>query len=119
MNRFSFALKKLEKYGLSRGLESDKIAASKEKKTESGVMMDDMDLGAIPVENADTEVASVRRPPQSIESEQSVLGGLLLDNNAFDLVATSSARTTSTGTITASSTKRFSRCARPVSPPTS
>ena len=49
--------------------------------------MDDMDLGAIPVENADTEVASVRRPPQSIESEQSVLGGLLLDNNAFDLVA--------------------------------
>ena len=87
MNRFSFALKKLEKYGLSRGLESDKIAASKEKKTESGVMMDDMDLGAIPVENADTEVASVRRPPQSIESEQSVLGGLLLDNNAFDLVA--------------------------------
>ena len=35
----------------------------------------------------DPEVAALRRPPQSIESEQSVLGGLMLDNNAFDLVA--------------------------------
>ena len=32
-------------------------------------------------------MASIRRPPQSIESEQAVLGGLLLDNNAFDQVA--------------------------------
>ena len=35
----------------------------------------------------DAEVASVRRPPQSIESEQCILGGLMLDNHAFDLVA--------------------------------
>ena len=35
----------------------------------------------------DAEVAGVRLPPQSVESEQSVLGGLMLDNNAFDLVA--------------------------------
>ena len=35
----------------------------------------------------DPEVASVRLPPQSVESEQSVLGGLMLDNNAFDQVA--------------------------------
>lgn len=35
----------------------------------------------------DEEVAAVRRPPQSIESEQCVLGGLLLDNNAYDTVA--------------------------------
>ena len=36
---------------------------------------------------ASEDVASIRRPPQSIESEQAVLGGLLLDNNAFDQVA--------------------------------
>ena len=35
----------------------------------------------------DYEVDTVRKPPQSIESEQAVLGGLLLDNNAFDQVA--------------------------------
>ena len=35
----------------------------------------------------DREVASLRLPPHSIEAEQSVLGGLLLDNNAFDRVA--------------------------------
>lgn len=36
---------------------------------------------------ASEDVSSIRRPPQSIESEQAVLGGLLLDNNAFDQVA--------------------------------
>jgi replicative DNA helicase len=35
----------------------------------------------------DREVSSLRLPPHSIEAEQSVLGGLLLDNNAFDRVA--------------------------------
>jgi len=35
----------------------------------------------------DREVAALRLPPHSIEAEQSVLGGLLLDNNAFDRVA--------------------------------
>lgn len=40
-----------------------------------------------PAQQLDQDVASLRRPPQSIESEQSVLGGLMLDNAAFDLVA--------------------------------
>ena len=35
----------------------------------------------------DREVAALRVPPHSIEAEQSVLGGLLLDNQAFDRVA--------------------------------
>lgn len=30
-------------------------------------------------------VSSLRIPPHSIEAEQSVLGGLLLDNGAWDL----------------------------------
>ena len=35
----------------------------------------------------DTQVEATRVPPQSIEAEQSVLGGLLLDNAAWDKVA--------------------------------
>ena len=35
---------------------------------------------------ADGEMAALRVPPHSIEAEQSVLGGLLLDNTAFDRV---------------------------------
>ncbi|HQN14693.1 MAG TPA: DnaB-like helicase N-terminal domain-containing protein, partial [Quisquiliibacterium sp.] len=35
----------------------------------------------------DREVAALRVPPHSIEAEQSVLGGLMLDNQAFDRVA--------------------------------
>lgn len=35
----------------------------------------------------DSVVASVRRPPHSLESEQSILGGLMLDSNAFELVS--------------------------------
>ncbi len=35
----------------------------------------------------DRDVAALRLPPHSIEAEQSVLGGLLLDNGAFDRVA--------------------------------
>ena len=35
----------------------------------------------------DREVAALRLPPHSIEAEQSVLGGLLLDNGAFDRIA--------------------------------
>ncbi|MCL6262727.1 MULTISPECIES: replicative DNA helicase [Craterilacuibacter] len=38
-------------------------------------------------ENFDSEAAAVRTPPQSVEAEQSVLGGLLLDNSAFDKIA--------------------------------
>ena len=36
---------------------------------------------------ADLETAALKIPPQSIEAEQSVLGGLMLDNNAWDLVS--------------------------------
>ena len=36
---------------------------------------------------ADPQLISVRTPPNSIEAEQSVLGGLLLDNSAWDRVA--------------------------------
>ena len=39
-----------------------------------------------PVSN-DPQLASLRLPPHSIEAEQSVLGGLLLDNAAFDRIA--------------------------------
>ena len=35
----------------------------------------------------DPQYESLRVPPHSIESEQSVLGGLLLDNAAWDRVA--------------------------------
>ena len=35
----------------------------------------------------DPAVAALRIPPHSIEAEQSVLGGLLLDNQAFDKIA--------------------------------
>jgi replicative DNA helicase len=35
----------------------------------------------------DPEIEALRVPPQSIEAEQAVLGGLLLDNTAFDRVA--------------------------------
>lgn len=38
---------------------------------------------AMPV---DAEVASLRMPPHSIEAEQSVLGGLLIDNDAWDRI---------------------------------
>ena len=35
----------------------------------------------------DTQLLNLRVPPHSIEAEQSVLGGLLLDNQAFDKIA--------------------------------
>ena len=37
-------------------------------------------------ESRDPQLAQLRVPPHSIESESSVLGGLLLDNNAWDRV---------------------------------
>lgn len=36
---------------------------------------------------ADAEVAALRLPPHSVEAEQSLIGGLLLDNSAWDRVA--------------------------------
>ena len=38
-------------------------------------------------EARDDDVARLRVPPQSIEAEQSVLGGLLLDNGSWDRAA--------------------------------
>ncbi|KJS70843.1 MAG: DNA helicase [Comamonadaceae bacterium BICA1-1] len=45
--------------------------------------LDDLPPGAFP----DAQVAQLRVPPHSIEAESSVLGGLLLDNGAWDRVA--------------------------------
>ncbi len=36
---------------------------------------------------ADTQVELIKLPPHSVEAEQSVLGGLLLDNSAWDKIA--------------------------------
>ena len=46
--------------------------------------LDDDAFAALPV--GDQQVAQLRVPPHSMESESSVLGGLLLDNNAWDRV---------------------------------
>ena len=44
-------------------------------------------LNAFPSElSGDSQVAKLRVPPHSIEAESSVLGGLLLDNSAWDRV---------------------------------
>ncbi|MGB7183362.1 MAG: replicative DNA helicase [Burkholderiaceae bacterium] len=40
-----------------------------------------------PYAPVDREVANLRVPPQSVEAEQAVLGGLLLDNAAFERVS--------------------------------
>ena len=42
---------------------------------------------AFPSASTDREIAALRVPPHSVEAEQSVIGGLLLDNTAFDRVA--------------------------------
>src|SRR5574339_352128 len=38
-------------------------------------------------EGADPQLLALKVPPHSVEAEQSVLGGLLLDNQAFDRIA--------------------------------
>ncbi len=48
--------------------------------------MDDLGTDGLPF-LPDREVAQLRVPPHSIEAESSVLGGLLLDNTAWDRVA--------------------------------
>ena len=40
-----------------------------------------------PMSRGDDEVARLRIPPHSLEAEQSVIGGLLLDNSAWDRAA--------------------------------
>ena len=42
---------------------------------------------AIRSEPADPQLLAMRVPPHSVEAEQSLLGGLLLDNQAFDKIA--------------------------------
>ncbi len=39
------------------------------------------------IESLDSATLAIRTPPQSVEAEQSVLGGLLLDNSAWDKIA--------------------------------
>jgi replicative DNA helicase len=40
-----------------------------------------------PLEGPDAETSALKIPPHSLEAEQSVLGGLMLDNSAWDQVA--------------------------------
>ncbi len=40
-----------------------------------------------PADRKDTAVESLKIPPHSVDSEQAVLGGLMLDNNAWDQIA--------------------------------
>ena len=44
-----------------------------------------LDMGALP-SPASRDDPSLRVPPHSLEAEQSVLGGLLLDNGAWERV---------------------------------
>jgi replicative DNA helicase len=46
-----------------------------------------MRTGSTSTRSAEDEIAQLRVPPHSIEAEQSVLGGLLLDNEAWDNAA--------------------------------
>ena len=51
--------------------------------------LDDFDSIPLPASGSgrDAEVAQLRTPPHSVEAEQSVLGGLLLDNSTWDRAA--------------------------------
>lgn len=40
-----------------------------------------------PIQLADADLEKIKTPPHSMEAEQSVLGGLMLDNNAWDTVS--------------------------------
>ena len=40
-----------------------------------------------PVPDNDSEIRNLALPPHSIEAEQSMLGGLLLENSAYERVA--------------------------------
>jgi replicative DNA helicase len=44
-------------------------------------------------ETQDAQLLALKVPPHSVEAEQSLLGGLLLDNQAFDRVADIAAST--------------------------
>lgn len=53
--------------------------------------LDDLEPPYEPVEYDhpahDKQLAAIRTPPHSVEAEQSVIGGLLIDNNAWDRIA--------------------------------
>lgn len=57
------------------------------------------DYAAMPSE--DREVGALSLPPHSMEAEQSVLGGLMLENPAWDRIADVVSVKTSTATNTA------------------
>ena len=38
-------------------------------------------------DSSDAQLLALKVPPHSVEAEQSLLGGLLLDNQAFDRIA--------------------------------
>ena len=40
----------------------------------------------VPISGSDPQLEAARMPPHSVEAEQSVLGGLLLDNTAFEKI---------------------------------
>jgi len=44
-------------------------------------------IAAFNVEPADPQLLALRVPPHSVEAEQSLLGGLLLDNSAWEKIA--------------------------------
>ncbi len=50
-------------------------------------MTDSIPDSDFPSEGSESAVSSVRRPPHSLESEQSILGGLMLDTNAYEIVS--------------------------------
>ncbi len=57
---------------------------------------------------SDSQLLNLKVPPHSIDAEQSVLGGLLIDNGAFDKIGDVVLQTAiSTGTITAASSATF------------
>lgn len=62
--------------------------------------LEDDVFGTPAPEADDQQVAKLRLPQYSMESESSVLGGLLLDNSAWDRVGTCSPSAISTATST-------------------
>jgi replicative DNA helicase len=49
--------------------------------------MSDIPSAVIPSGAADASVANLKLPPHSLEAEQSVLGGLMLEDTAWDRAA--------------------------------
>ena len=45
-----------------------------------------------PPQPVDSQVAALKLPPHSIEAEQSLIGGLLIDNAAWDQIGRASCR---------------------------